>query len=233
MRIIITILLALTCQIGYSAEATINKRASNAILLDATDSTGDHFKWKVLSDKCKLIPIEGGKRAILVGPKGTYSIVLGVSDESGLDLIEYTVEIGGDDTPEPDDPKPDDPKPPTPYKPDFSDSKLGISQRVYDRALTVPNYINESAKLGTEIIGLAAEIASGKYANPGAIQARTKEAMKETLPESRLKDWEPVIGQSLGKELADLAKAGKLSNNREISDAYREVGIGLKALRSK
>jgi len=245
MRVIVFLLLGIFCSSLWGAEAALE--TSSSVVLDGRTSKGDFFKWQVVplgasSKEFTLIPVgEGNRRVILVAAKGKYQIILAVSDEKGVDLIDFEVEVGGDNNkpnPNPNpNPNPDDPinpDPPKPYKPDFSNSTLGISQRIYDRGLTVNNYIQDSSKLGDEIVGLASEIAEGKYQNVGEIQNATKLTVASVLSETRLKDWEPVLGAaSLGKELSDLAKAGKLSSNKEISDAYREVGIGLKALRSK
>ena len=206
----------------------------DVILLDAGSSKGEHFKWDVipkLSDgRQTIVPIEGGKRAIVASVPGQYTVILAVSDELGVDLLLYTVTISGDRPPGPG-PTPG-PDPPKPVEPTFPDSRLGLSMAIYQASKTVPNAVRDAGRMADVFLGISSQVAAGGLKGQTAVVTATK-AQTATVAgsQARIDEWKPVLGETMGKELQRLATSGKLSTDKDIAIAWREIGVGLKAVK--
>lgn len=222
--------------IGWTAEAVIEGPTGgvpgDVILLDASSSTGEHYKWDVLpklgDGRQTIVPIEGGKRAIVASVPGQYTVILAVSDEMGVDLLLYTVTISGDRPPGPG-PGPD---PPKPVEPTFPDSRLGLSMAIYQASKGVPNAKRDAVQMGEVFIGISSQVAAGGLKGQSAVVAATRNQTASVAgSQARIDEWKPVLGEAMGQELQRLATAGKLSTDRDIAIAWREIGVGLQAVK--
>lgn len=97
-------------------------RPGSLLILDATESKGDHFAWSVTPElpdgETTIYPIEKNRKCLLTSIPGTYTVTLGVGNAEGIDMVKWTVIVRSKPGPSPD-PKPDPPNPePDPPKPE-------------------------------------------------------------------------------------------------------------------
>lgn len=166
------------------------------LILDASLSEGvHHFKWRVrpeLPNRLTILPMDGMKRCQITSVPGVYSVTLGVSNDEGLDLLDWIVTIPGKPptppgppTPVPPQPQPVPPQPtppgptpgpepqpvppvppvpPTPPAPVLPDGEFAIAKPIYSLALQVqsPARVAEAQALADELERIAGDAEAGK-----------------------------------------------------------------------
>lgn len=201
------------------------------ILLDASGSVGDHFVWKVSRElpdgRQALIVFEGGRKAVVASLPGQCEIWFAAGNKDGIDLIKYVVNITGS-TPNPT-PGPQ-PFPQPDNKPQFPDSKLGISQRVYDVAKTIPRASGESQDLAKQFRGIVAQIAARTLSGSTSIIGAIKDANYSALnTEDKRTRWTPFLDKN--GPLTQILKEQKPVTDEQFSQVFLEFAIGLEAVR--
>ena len=208
------------------------------ILLDASDSVGDFFVWKISPElpsgrQTLVVVADNGKKAIIASVPGRYEVWLAVGSKDGVDLLRYIVTISGgnpDTVPQP------NPRP----VPQFPDSRLGVSQKVYDAVKAVPNAQEEAQGLAKSFRGIVAQISAGTLSGKASIMGAIKAANDQVLntPE-KMARWAPFVKSDtqtgyvavLPKILSGLAAEGKLSTNDDFKAVFLEFAVAFEAIR--
>lgn len=204
------------------------------ILLDASNSVGDYFKWAVSRElpdgrQTLVVVSESGKKAVLASLPGQHEVWLAVGNKDGIDLLKYVVTISGSGpTPNPS-PNPQ-PNPNPDVGPKFPDSRLGISQRVYDVAKTVPRASGESQDLAKQFRGVVAQIAAKTITGSTAIIGAIRDANSSALnTEEKRGRWTPFLDKN--GPLTQILKEQKPSTDAQFSEVFNEFAAGLEAIK--
>jgi hypothetical protein len=210
-------------------------QAGNILILDASESNGDYFSWLAFPSTAgggeTIQPIEGGRRAIVCSVPGSYVVVLAVANKDGLSVRQFAIRVTpyvGPDNPSP---QPDPEPQPQPPQPRFPDSKLGISDAVYDAAVKIPNVTAESGAIARNLRSVCAQIGAGTLKGRAAILNEMKRLNSQTLSkQDRFNAWLPVLKDVMNSKLSELDKAGKLSTDQDLRSAFIEIATALEAL---
>ncbi len=208
--------------------------AGDIIVLDATQSIGKFRKWmvapKLQSGRQTIMEIEGGTRAIIASVPGQYNVTLIVSNEEGIDVIEYVVSIGGGPTPNPQpqpQPQPQPNPPPFNPEPTFPNSKYGFSKLTYMGAREIGNK-DEARKLAVAYRGIASKIGAGGLSGQAAIFAELKQLTTDTLgSQARVDAWKPLLAVALAKQFQLLKDQGNPISDQLCNDAFVEIAVGM------
>lgn len=179
-------------------------RVGQLVVLDASESYVDNFKWESPDSVDNFIVIEGGKRAFFSAEKaGTYHFwVAGALDET-VDLDHVCIQVdGGGPAPQP----------------------VGLEARVRQwlKLVKSENWKSEAEALGASFQSLSAQISAGVIRTPDDVIKATTISNRSALGNS-ISDWEG-FGQELRKELNGLRDAGKLSDMPSHATLWLEIG---------
>lgn len=206
------------------------------IVLDASGVEANAYQWDVPTDDSRYMLFDDGKTLCFWAPSpGSYRFALfaatiGADSTVTIERHTFIVQVSGaGPTPGP---TPGPQPPPGPAGPTFPDSELGLSQAIYDAAKQVPNVSKDASKMADAFFGVAAQIAAGTLKGQAAVIKATQAATQAVAgsPE-RVKEWLPVLGVALAKELQRLDGAGKLGSDKALGAAWFELGVGLKAVK--
>lgn len=241
--ILLTLLLISATAIADTPKAIISGPTGGTpgdiIILDASGSIGTFFKWAIARElpdgrQTLVVVDEKGKKAILASLPGQHEVWLAVGNEEGIDLLKYVVTISGGPTPGP------TPGPMPNPQPRFPDSKLGVSQKVYDAVKAVPNAAGEAQGFANAFRGIASQISAGTLSGKAGIMNAIKAANDQVLntPEKNTR-WTPFFKSDsqtgyvavLPKILSGLAAEGKLSTNEDFRAVFLEFAVAFEAVR--
>lgn len=140
-------------------------------------------------------------------------------------LLSAIVNIGGGD---PVPPPPDNPPQPLP---DLPPGKNGLSRFVYDESKSVPadKRVKGAKALAGSFTSMASAIVAGAVVTPQDILKQTKAANDSALG-SDAADWEK-FSESLQEKLWALYKDKKLATANDFADAWKEIAVGLNAIK--
>lgn len=199
------------------------------IELDASDSVGEFFAWSVwpllMGDRLTLRPDSDGRGAVLASKPGTYVVTLAVGSQTSIAITNLVVVIKGDIQPEPG-PGPDP-------EPDLPDLRYGLAPMVVEWSKAVKSHRDGAALIAKPFRLIASQIAAGALKDPKAITDGLKAAMtdKETgVPPEVLTAWNPWADNVM-VVLTELHDAGEIKVPNDFADAYREVALGLEAVK--
>lgn len=208
------------------------------IVLDASGIEASAYQWDVATDDSRYMLFDAGKTLCFWSPApGSYRFALfaaTVGADMKVTIARHTfiVQVSGSVPIPGPTPGPGPGPTPAPIGPTFPDSELGLSLAIYTAAKDVPNAAKDSSRMADAFFGVAAQIAAGTLKGQKAVIAATQTATQAVAgsPE-RVKEWLPVLGVALAKELQRLDTAGKLGNDKAIGAAWFELGVGLKAVK--
>ena len=122
------------------------------LLLDASQSVGDHFTWQVTPEEQKptILVLENGRKCLVRSVAGAYVVFCSVSNAEGNDSLKHAITVSDKNTPPvppgplpapPPGPAPDPPSPPpTPGpnpEPVFPPGEFGAASKVFSLARAV------------------------------------------------------------------------------------------------
>lgn len=173
------------------------------------------------TDAVPLFEVEdGGKRLRLSSYPGKYRVVLGVSNADGVEMLEWTVTVGGAPNP------PDPPDPPSPIiEPELPAGKFGLAIKMWRSAQAV-----KSEDRSAEAKQLASALITSVTAADGqAMVDQFAATMKTQFSAAQKSAWEPWR-QSYLAELTALQTASRLESKTDWVTAFTEMAVGLSAV---
>ena len=224
-----TLLQSAIAQDGSGAKAVIVGPSGGVpgdiLVLDASESQGDHFDWIVepaeVNDKPSYLILEDGKKCLVCSVPGSYTIVLGVSSPEGISLTKWGITVGGD-IPKPN-PKPNPNPEPEPYKP--VKSKYGLVEIVRVAKRKVPSPAsNRIQAVADAFESVASQVGAGAITTiPNMFQAN-KEETGEAIGEYR-DEWTPTM-DAIKNALSNLNTKGELQSLDQHREAWLEISQG-------
>lgn len=206
------------------------------LLLDATKSDAEHFDWgvtpKLPEGRPTILPLEGGKKCIVTSVPGNYTVFLAGSNGEGVKLVEWGVKVGGDPTPPTPGPTPPGPQPtpPTPTPPTPSPTGLAAEAVKWTEAVTSPTRVEDAHKLSGAFEAAAAEIVAGQDSQPQQFLQALARHNSAAIPADRRSAWAP-FEQAFVAKVNELYKGGKLSSRDAWATMFREISVGLAAVK--
>ena len=126
------------------------------------------------------------------------------------------------------------PVPPPDSTPTLPEGRFGLAKISFDLAMSkvAENRASGASILGSSFESLASAVAAGAYKTVESILKATNEANNSALTQANLKitDWD-AFGNDLQKLLYDLHKNKKLVTTEDYSDAWKEIALGLRAIK--
>lgn len=208
------------------------------ILLDASGSTGDYFKWAVSRElpdgrQTLVVVSESGKKVVIASLPGQHEIWLAVGNKDGVDLLKYVVTISGGPSPRPDVVIPE----PVPG-PQFPDSRLGVSKKIFEAAKLVSGASGEASGLARSFRGVVAQISARTLTGKSQIMEALKVANNQVLnTPDKWERWGRLVKSTeaeaavIPKVLSGLAADGKLSSDDDFKVVFSEIAVGLEAVK--
>ena len=233
---IVLMLLAIACASGAAPRAVIRDSGpgvygvGDMVVLNALEAKYDEggVKWLLVgSDKTFF---QFGPHVVFSSSAdGKFHFVLvcvGAVDGKPLaDIASHTVVIGASPPPGPE-PGPNPPPGPGPGPLDLT----GISKDVYAWASDVPAASRSiSGELGQNFADVAAAVSAGVIKDPAAIVKETHTRNLATQGDKR-SAWQPFFQQLMAR-LNSLAKSGELKTTDQHAVLWREIAVGLKAVK--
>lgn len=146
-------------------------------------------------------------------------------------LLTADLQIGQPDPSPGPGPRPVPPPDPTPTLPE---GRFGLAKISFDLAMSkvVGNRAKGASVLGASFESIASAVAAGAYKTVESILKATNEANNTALTQANLQiaDWD-AFGEDLQKLLYDLHKNKKLVTTEDYSDAWKEIALGLRAVK--
>lgn len=214
-------------------------KVGDLIILDSSPSQGDAFAW-VSVDTQNCIEWPDGKKLIFAtGTAGTYNFLLAAfSWEDGkvtTSIARHSVDVGslpGPPTPPPPGPGPGPQPPPDPDPVPLPDGRYKLAASAWTWANSLP----ASAKAKAEAVAngfdaVAAQIAAGVIQDMHKA-AEAMSAANNNAMGSERQNWTPFL-QALDARLSELWDKKELVNVSDMADAFREVAIGLRAIKGR
>lgn len=207
------------------------------VVLDASESSGQFFDWAVIpelsNDRLTILPIESGRKCILVSVPGTYTVVLAVATQDGIALKKHTVTVRGS-TPRPDNPRPDNPRP-RPDNPDDltpvppPDGEYKLAAFVLSIADKMPDK-SKASSFAQAFDSVASEAAAGALRTPAQIDSATADANRKVISGDSRERWLPFF-TALNEKLNGLSKSGDLRSVDDYVTAWGEIADGFRRVR--
>lgn len=204
------------------------------LILDASESSAKHFEWAVVPtlsrDRLTIMPIEDGKKCILVSVPGQYTVILAVSTDAGVIMKKHVVTVSDYPGPGPNPgPEPKPPEPPRPQPdPEFPDGKYDLAEKSYKWAKEVGDP-GTAQSLANNFDSVSAQISAGALKSMLDIQKATKDLNSVSLKGKEDK-WGPFTGP-LKAELMKLNESGKLRSFDDHAIAWAEIAQGLREVK--
>ena len=192
---------------SVSVKAPETAKVGQLVVLDASESYVDSFKWEVTPKTDNFVVIEDGKRAFFSGEKpGKYTFwVAGAADKT-VDLKSVTVTIEGGIVP-----------------PDPGPTGLDAKIREWLKLVKSDTWANEANTLGASFRSVSLQITNNIIKTPEDVIKATKIGNQAALG-AKLPAWESTFGQELRKELNSLSAAGKLSDMPAHAALWLQIG---------
>jgi hypothetical protein len=187
-------------------KAPESARVGQLVVLDASESYVDAFKWEVTPKTDNFVVIEDGKKAFFSGEKpGNYTFwVAGAADKT-VDLKSVTITIEGVVPPDP--------------GPTGLDAKI----RQWLKLVKSDTWAQEANALGASFRSVSLQITSGIIKTPEDVIKATKISNQATLG-AKVAAWDSTFGQELRKELNSLSAAGKLPDAASHAALWLQIG---------
>lgn len=190
------------------------------LVIDATASTdAEFFAWSVtpqLPDKVTILPLEGGRRCLVVSVPGTWHVFFAAGNAEGIDLVKWTVTVEGS-TPDPG-PKPQ-PLPDGRYQ--LARWAVNAAQSISDRS--------KADALAETFAAIAEQVERGEITSIDELQTKSTNANRAAVGTDR-DLWLPWFTR-LQAELKRLNGAGQMTTLADHVVAWREIATGLRTVK--
>jgi hypothetical protein len=200
-------------QAKVAVKAPETARVGQLVVLDASESYVDAFKWKAPSED-NFIVIEDGKRAFFSAEKpGAYTFWVAGALNKTVDLQCVTITVDGFVPPDP------------------GPTGLEAKIRSWLKLVRSDTWKVEAAALSASFRGIGQQVANNIITTPENVIKATALSNKAALGNSG-PAWAP-FGEELRKELNARSTAGQLADMRAHAILWEEIGTILAKVASE
>lgn len=207
--------------------------AGDLVVLDASESVGTAFAWAVVpelaNDRLTILPIEGGKKCILVSVPGQYTVILAVATKDGIALKKHTVTVRGTlPGPQPG-PRPGPAPQPDPGPQPPPDGEFKLAAYVISISNLMPDKTKASG-FAQAFDSVASEAAAGALRTASQIDSATANANRTVIAGQDRNSWLPFFTK-LNEQVDKLSESGDLQSTDDYVTAWSEIAEGFRRVR--